>query len=165
MRHTSFLPCVAVISGELGCILSTVKEAKQRNGYYKAVVFFVIAKGVSTTEYGRKLMLDMMMVYDGNQNRYSNIVGHGYKILAEAIEKNLTYEIKCPHLIICGKEDRAGSCIRYLKVYEKDTNKQIHWIDHAGHNSNTDQPEIINELIDKFVDECDINQKKKCGIR
>lgn len=68
-------------------------------------------KGVSTTEYGRKLMLDMMMVYDGNQNRYSNIVGHGYKILAEAIEKNLTYEIKCSHLIICGKEDRAGSCI------------------------------------------------------
>lgn len=117
MRHTSFLPCVAVISGTLGCILSTV------------------------------------------------IVGHGYKILAEAIEKNLTYEIKCSHLIICGKEDRAGSCIRYLKVYEKDTNKQIHWIDHAGHNSNTDQPEIINELIDKFVDECDINQKKKCGIR
>ena len=51
------------------------------------------------------------MVYDGNQNRYSNIVGHGYKILAEAIEKNLTYEIKCSHLIICGKEDRAGSCI------------------------------------------------------
>ena len=29
-------------------------------------------KGVSTTEYGRKLMLDMMMVYDGNKKIFSS---------------------------------------------------------------------------------------------
>lgn len=80
-------------------------------------------KSVSTTEYGRKLMMDMMMVYDGNQKRYAYLVGHGYRILAKAVEKNLAYEIKCPHMVICGKEDRAGSCIRYLKSYEK--NREI----------------------------------------
>ena len=113
-------------------------------------------KGVSTTEYGRKLMLDMMMVYDGNKKRYSHLVGHGYKILAKAVEKNLTYEIKCPHMVICGKEDRAGSCIRYLKLYEKKSGKPVEWIDNAGHNSNTDRPHVVNKLIHEFVKKCDI---------
>lgn len=111
-------------------------------------------KGVSTTEYGRKLMLDMMMIYDGNQERYSRLAGHGYRILAKAVEKNLAYEIKPPHMTICGKEDRAGSCIRYLKAYEKKTGKPIKWIDNAGHNANTDQPQIVNGLIDEFVKRC-----------
>ena len=111
-------------------------------------------KGVSTTEYGRKLMLDMMMVYDGNQKRYSHLVGHGYKILAKAVEKNLDYEIKSPHMVICGKEDRAGSCIRYLKSYEKISGKPVEWIDNAGHNSNTDRPDVVNKLIHEFVKKC-----------
>ena len=64
-------------------------------------------------------MFDMMMVYDGNKKRYSRLAGHGYKILASAVEKNLAYDIKCPYIIICGKEDRAGSCIRYLKSLRK----------------------------------------------
>ena len=109
------------------------------------------AEGVSTTEYGRELMLDMMMTYDGDQKRYARLAGHGYKILAEAVERNLAFEIKCPHLVICGKDDRAGSCVRYLRTYEKNTGKQIHWIDGAGHNSNTDKPEIVNSLIEDFL--------------
>lgn len=111
-------------------------------------------KGVSTTAYGRKLMLDMMMVYDGDQKRYSRIAGHGYKNLAKAVEKNRAYEIKCPHMFMCGKEDRAGSCIRYLKSYEKRTGNRVVWIERAGHNANTDQPQIVNRLIGAFVKKC-----------
>ena len=107
--------------------------------------------GVSTTEYGRKLMQDMMMVYDGDQARYSKLAGHGFRILAEAIEADLPYEIKCPALLICGKEDHAGSCIRYNKAWNKNTGIPIKWIENAGHNSNTDAPETINKLIEKFV--------------
>ena len=107
--------------------------------------------GVATTEYGRKLMLDMMMVYDGDQTRYAKLAGHGFKILAEAIEADLPYEIKCPALLICGKEDHAGSCIRYNKAWNKNTGIPIKWIENAGHNSNTDAPETINKLIEKFV--------------
>ena len=109
-------------------------------------------KSVSTTDYGRKLMYDMMMVYDGDQKRYARLVGYGYKIFSEAVEKKLSYEVKCPQLVICGKEDRAGSCIRYLKAYEKILGKSVQWIDKAGHNSNTDQPDIVNRLIDEFLD-------------
>ena len=108
--------------------------------------------GVATTEYGRKLMLDIMMVYDGDQERYSKISGHGFRMLAEAMENDLPYEIKCPALLICGKKDHAGSCIRYNKAWHKNTGIDIEWIDDAGHNANTDKPEYINSLIEKLAD-------------
>ena len=48
---------------------------------------------VATSDYGRKLMYDIMMTYDGDKERYSQLVGHGYKIIANAIEANKHYEI------------------------------------------------------------------------
>ena len=107
--------------------------------------------GVATSEYGRKLMHDIMMVYDGNQDRYAKISGHGYRMLAEAMKMNLPYEIKCPALLICGEKDRAGSCIRYNKTWHINTRIPIRWIKNAGHNCNTDAPDIVNELIENFV--------------
>jgi pimeloyl-ACP methyl ester carboxylesterase len=108
-------------------------------------------KGVAVSDYGRKLMHQIMMTYDGDKNRYAKIAGHGYKILVDAMEKDLPYKINCPALLICGKKDKAGSCIRYSKAWHKDTNIPIEWIKDAGHNSNTDQPEIVNALIENFV--------------
>ena len=55
-------------------------------------------QGVSTTEYGRKLMYDMMMTYGGDQERYAKISGHGFRILAEAMEADLPYRLQCPAL-------------------------------------------------------------------
>lgn len=109
------------------------------------------SNGVATTEYGRKLMLEMMMVYDGDQKRYAKVAGHGYSMLAKAMEASLEYEFSCPVLLICGKKDHAGSCIRYNKAWHKKTNHPLIWIDNAGHNSNTDKPELVNELIEDFV--------------
>ena len=107
--------------------------------------------GVAMSEYGRKLMHEIMMVYDGDQKRYSQISGHGFKMLAEAMEKDLPYEIKCPALLICGEKDRAGSCIRYNNAWHKNTGIDLKWIKDAGHNSNTDKPEIVNGLIEELV--------------
>ncbi|SER64884.1 Pimeloyl-ACP methyl ester carboxylesterase [Lachnobacterium bovis] len=107
--------------------------------------------GVATSNYGRKIMRDMMMTYDGDQKRYAKISGHGFRILAEAMEANLPYEIKCPALLICGEKDHAGSCIRYNKAWHKNTGIPIEWIKDAGHNSNTDAPEIVNRLIEDLV--------------
>ncbi len=107
--------------------------------------------GVAVSDYGRALMRSMMMVYEGDKERYARLAGHGFKILAEAIEKNLPYEIKCPALLICGEKDHAGSCIRYNKAWHKKTGITIAWIRNAGHNSNTDAPERINALIDGLI--------------
>ena len=108
-------------------------------------------RGVAVSEYGRGLMRDMMMGYEGDKMRYSQIAGHGFKILAEAMELDLPYEIKCPALLICGKQDHAGSCIRYNKAWHRNTGIPLEWIEGAGHNANTDQPEIVNQLIERVA--------------
>lgn len=105
----------------------------------------------ATSEYGRKLMHDIMMVYDGDKPRYAKLVGHGYQILADAIEARLPYDITCPALLICGDKDRAGSTMRYNKAWTKKSGIPIEWIRGAGHNSNTDEPETINGIIQDFV--------------
>ena len=96
-------------------------------------------------------MHEIMMGYDGDKKRYSQLSGHGFRILAEAIEKDLPYEINCPALLICGEKDRAGSCIRYNKAWHKTAGIPIEWIKDAGHNCNTDKPDRINKLIGDFV--------------
>lgn len=108
--------------------------------------------GIAVTEYGRKLMRDIMMEYDGDQKRYAKLSGQGFRILAEAMEKDLPYKIDCPALLICGEEDKAGSAKRYNREWNKRSGIPIEWIKNAGHNSNTDQPDVVNALIEKFLD-------------
>lgn len=111
------------------------------------------SKGVATTEYGQKLMYDIMMTYDGDKKRYARLSGHGMKILALAYERDLPYEIKCPALLICGEKDKAGSSKHYNKLWHKDSGIPLKWIKDAGHNSNTDKPEIVNQFIENLVNE------------
>lgn len=108
-------------------------------------------KGVSVTDHGRALMRDMMMTYDGDKARYARLSGHGFRMLAEAMEKDLPYVVPCPALLICGRQDHAGSCIRYNKAWHKHTGIPIVWLDPAGHNSNTDQPDTVNHLLEDFL--------------
>ena len=110
------------------------------------------SNGVASSEYGRKLMLSMMMTYDGDQTRYAALAGHGYRILAGAVKSGRDFDIKCPVMLICGTKDHAGSCIRYVKNWHKKTGITLHWIEGAGHNSNTDEPEKINDLIESFLE-------------
>ncbi len=109
------------------------------------------SNGVATSEYGRQLMQKMMQVYEGDQKRYAKIAGHGFRILAEAMEADLLYKLDCPALLICGEKDHAGSCIRYNKAWHRKTGISLEWIKNAGHNSNTDDPDRINQLIENFL--------------
>lgn len=109
-------------------------------------------KGIAVSEYGRNLMYKMMMVYNEDKERYAKISGHGFKMLADAMSADFKYEISCPALLICGEKDHAGSCIRYTKAWHKETGIPVEWIKDAGHNSNTDKPEIINSLIEKLAE-------------
>lgn len=109
-------------------------------------------RGVATSAYGRALMHDIMMVYDGDQARYAKLSGHGFRMLAEAMEADLPYAIPCPALLICGERDRAGSCIRYNRAWHERSGIPLEWIGGAGHNSNTDEPEVVNALIQRFAE-------------
>ena len=108
-------------------------------------------EGVAESEYGRALMRGMMMEYDGDREHYAKLAGHGYRMLAEAMEADLPCELRCPALLLCGEKDRAGSCIRYNRAWHKKTGIPIVWIEGAGHNANTDAPERVNRLIEDFL--------------
>jgi pimeloyl-ACP methyl ester carboxylesterase len=97
-------------------------------------------------------MHEIMMTYDGDQDRYARLSGHGFRIFAEAVEKEPAYEIRCPVLLICGEKDHAGFCVRYNREWHKKTGFPIEWIKDAGHNSNTDAPDKVNGLIDSMAD-------------
>ena len=112
------------------------------------------AKGCAETEYGRKLMLAMMDTY--TKKEYCELAANGYKILAEAFEQDLAYEITCPALLICGEKDKAGSAKRLNKAWAKGSGLPIKWISGAGHNSNTDKPEQVNNAIREFLKSLEI---------
>lgn len=107
------------------------------------------SEGCATSEYGRQLMREMMEGYA--KREYCELAAHGFRILAQAVEADRPYEISCPALIICGTEDAAGSAKRYNREWERRTRIKTHWIEGAGHNSNTDKPDVVNELIEGFV--------------
>jgi len=88
---------------------------------------------------------------------YARLAGFGYRILAEAIKADLPYHISCPALLICGEKDKAGSAKSYNKKWHQREGLPLKWIKNAGHNSNTDQPDEVNRLIEKFISE--INRK------
>lgn len=49
-----------------------------------------------------------MLVYEGNKERYAKISGHGFKMLAEAMEADLPYKLECPALLIRGEKTMPG---------------------------------------------------------
>ncbi len=108
------------------------------------------ANGVAETAYGRALMREMMQTYAGRQAEYARLSGHGFRMLAEAMEAGCAYRIPCSALLLCGTKDRAGSCIRYNKAWHRNTGIPLVWIKEAGHNANTDQPMVVNRLIEDF---------------
>ena len=73
------------------------------------------------------------------------------KLLAEAMEANLPYEIGCPVILICGEKDQSGSAKSYNRRWAKREGHPICWIKDAGHNSNTDKPEEVNRIIRELI--------------
>ena len=109
------------------------------------------SKGCAVTDYGRGLMEHFIDSY--TKDEYCRLAGHGYRILAEAMEQDLPYVIDCPAVLICGEKDQAGSAKSYNRRWAKKESLPIYWIENAGHNSNTDQPAKINQIIHGFVKE------------
>ena len=107
------------------------------------------AKGCAVSAYGQALMRAMMNDY--THEEYSRLAGHGFAMLAEAVEAKLPYRIDCPCLLLCGEKDRAGSARSYNRRWAAQEDLELVWIKDAGHNSNTDAPERVNALIENFL--------------
>ena len=106
--------------------------------------------GTSQSACGRELMAKTWAAY--TREEYLNLTVHGYRILAEAVEARPEYRIDCPAMLLCGEKDAAGSSKRYNRRWTKEEGYPLHWLKGAGHNSNTDAPEVVNRLIGEFLD-------------
>lgn len=126
---------------------------KRTEAMYRAFPWRALRKlginGCSKTEYGRTLMAQSFDAY--SKDAYCKLAGHGMKMLADAMEADLPYVINCPAILICGEKDQAGSAKSYNRRWAKKEGLPIHWIRDAGHNSNTDKPEEVNQIIRDFV--------------
>lgn len=106
------------------------------------------SEGNAESEYGRSLMWGMMESY--SKQEYCALTAYGFRILAEAVETKDCYTITCPTLLLCGEKDGAG----YVKKYNRHLEKEgfpVVWIPNAGHNSNTDDPQLVNKAIETFI--------------
>lgn len=113
------------------------------------------SRGCATSSYGQELMRRMMSDY--SKQEYIDLAVCGYRALAEAVLADRPYRIDCPALLICGDRDAAGSAKRYNRAWERRAGLPMRWIEGAGHNSNTDAPEYVNRLIERFI--ADIEQQ------
>jgi len=67
-------------------------------------------------------------------------------------ENNLLGRIKAPTLIICGTEDKMTP-LRYSQVMrERIKNSLLHVVDGAGHNVMLEQPLVVANVLNLFLD-------------
>ena len=85
--------------------------------------------GCSKTAYGRTLMEHFVDSY--TKDEYCKLAGHGFKMLADAIEADLPYVIDCPAILICGEKDQAGSAKSYNRRWAKKEKLPVFWMKDA----------------------------------
>ena len=59
------------------------------------------------------------------------------------------------HFLSVAKRIKRASAKSYNKKWHQREGIPLKWIKNAGHNSNTDQPDEVNRLIEKFIGEVD----------
>ena len=91
-------------------------------------------------ERGRKMTENSYKTSSGCIHYFVNIV-----------DKQKITLVFLPGLLICGEKDKAGSAKSYNKKWHQREGLPLKWIKNAGHNSNTDQPDEVNRLIEKFI--------------
>lgn len=107
------------------------------------------SEGCATTDRGRMLMREMMGGYA--KAEYVDLAAHGFRVLAEAVEKRPVLMANCPTILLCGTKDRAGSGRRYNRRWAREAQLPLIWVEGAGHNANTDAPDAVNSIIEEFV--------------
>jgi pimeloyl-ACP methyl ester carboxylesterase len=106
-----------------------------------------IAKQNTYTKHAYENMVNMVSVYDKEELCHLMAVGY-----AGFMEDNCDLQIECPVLLIVGERDNTGKVRQYNKMWSKDIGVPITWIKDAAHNSNDDQPELVNKYIEEFIE-------------
>lgn len=101
-----------------------------------------VAKQSTHTEYAYKNMLNSLAPY--GKNEICHLMGIGF---AGFLADNQDIKINCPVLILCGEYDKTGKVKYYCKCWAEATGFPLVTIKNAGHNSNADNPQQVNDEI------------------
>ena len=72
----------------------------------------------------------------------------------DCLHEDTGFRFKQPVLLLYGADDQLGNIRKVAGPWAKDDkNITLHRIEHAGHNSNQDQPELVNHLITCFINQ------------
>lgn len=99
-----------------------------------------------TTAYTRSKMLDMLSDYSKKELCHLMYIGE-----AAFIPENREISLPCKAILILGEKDRVGKVAQYNRKWAERTHYPLTVVKGAAHNSNEDQPGIVNGLIEEFV--------------
>lgn len=72
--------------------------------------------------------------------------------LTKCLHEDTEYRFKQPVLLLCGTDDKSGNIKKIVKPWaDTDNSCILHMIERAGHNSNQDEPDVVNKHIIDFV--------------
>lgn len=94
--------------------------------------------------------MDVKTFYGKNVKNVYGKAKRGYK--------NGAGKISCPVLLIVGEKDRTGKVKSYNKEWAKRTGFPLVWIQNAAHNSNVDNPHMVNSSIMTFLQDFKMNK-------
>ena len=105
-----------------------------------------MAKMCGLTAYTQNKMMEMLSDYSNNELCHLMYIGE-----AAFITENMEMELPCKVILVLGEKDKVGKVTQYNRKWAEKTNYPLTILKDAAHNSNDDQPEIVNELIEDFV--------------
>lgn len=70
---------------------------------------------------------------------------------AAFIPENKNIQLPCKSLLILGERDKVGKVAVYNKKWAQRIGYQLKLIKNTAHNSNDDEPEEVNEIINDFI--------------
>lgn len=100
----------------------------------------------ATTYDARKRMEKMLDDYSKKELCHLMYIGE-----AAFIPENKNIHLRCKSLLILGEKDRVGKVTSYNKEWSKRTGYPLMVIRNAAHNSNDDNPEEVNKIIENYL--------------
>lgn len=115
--------------------------------YPLSILKEAIAIQSTATEAGLRNMREMLSCYD--KKELCHLMGICY---AEVLKENKNMKIECPVLLLLGEYDRLGKVKQYCRKWEERTGYPLYIVRNAGHNSNVDNPDDVNQRIKSFLE-------------
>ena len=105
-----------------------------------------IAKSVGVTKRAQDNMRKALSFYAHRE--LCELMGKGYLCF---VQENQDLDIHCPVFILVGEHDKTGKVLSYSKAWHDATGFPMEIIPSAAHNSNYDNPDVVNAAIDDFL--------------